>query len=54
MGDGHNRDRGDDSHRLDEALKQIHLIRDRLDDDALANDLQDAAELIEHVRKEIS
>lgn len=54
MGDGPHTDRDDDSHRLDEALKQIRLIQDRLDDDALADDLQDAGELVENVRREIS
>lgn len=54
MGDDRSLGLEDEVHRLDEALKQIRLIRDRLKNDALADDLQEAAALIEGVQREIS
>lgn len=54
MEDDRYTDPADDVHRLDEALKQIRLIRDRLDDDALADYLQEAAIIIEDVQGELS
>lgn len=40
--------------RLEEALEQIQLAEERLDDDALAEDLREAAADVEAVRREVS
>lgn len=48
-----NRSRQDHTHRLDEALKQIRLVKDRSDDESIGNDLEQAATLVESAKDEI-
>lgn len=47
-------ERGTPPSRLGEAEKQIHIAIEKLDDEALADDLQEALRLVKSARSEIS
>lgn len=44
----------DAASRLGEAIKQIQLAEERLDDDELTDDLREAAAAVDEVRSEVS